>query len=440
MGFQPVLEACTGWKPMLRVNQASIQSPWATTSQVSWLRHSPSNCLNANAFRAEPLWIAPALERLKFSSRRDDCKGGGFSVAIQGRVGAMYLEHFGLRTRPFPTTPNVDAYYPATTYEASLAQIRQALDEDEGIVLLEGEAGSGKTMMAHLLLEKLPVKWRSAFLTHCRFFGRGDLLQAILFDLGLPYQGLSEHEMRLELTRSCLEKFKQGGRTIIVADEAHLLSADQLEELRLLSNLEGKEGKAVQVVLIRLPGLFHAITKPGLEIFRQRLTVSCRLDPLSVEESADYLLHQIRRAGGRPEQLLGEDVLDILSHAARGVPRLLNQAAHCAFKLACEAGNDKVDAEAAVEAISRLGLDVGAEEPPPAASAALYPEAAKPAPLPPLIPIPTPTLPIQIAREGEPPTFIYGGPAANGDEEGNDEDSPGKDILRGFQVPHQRAG
>jgi type II secretory pathway predicted ATPase ExeA len=352
----------------------------------------------------------------------------------------MYLEHFGLRTRPFPTTPNVDAYYPATTYETSLAQIRQSLEEDEGIVLLEGDAGSGKTLMAHMLLESLPDNWRSAFLTHCRFFGRGDLLQAILFDLGLPYQGLSEHEMRLELTKSCLEKFKQGGRTIIVADEAHLLSADQLEELRLLSNLEGKEGKAVQVVLIRLPGLFTSITKPGLEIFKQRLTVSCRLDPLSVEESADFLLHQIRRAGGRPEKLLGEDVLDILSHASRGVPRLLNQAAHCAFKLACDADNEQVDAEAAVEAISRLGLDVGAEEPPPAGSAALLPEAAKPVPIPPLIPIPTPTVPMQIAREGQPPTYIYGGQTADGDDDAHDKDAGSKDILRGFPVPHQRAG
>jgi hypothetical protein len=265
-------------------------------------------------------------------------------------------------------------------------------------------------------------------------------LQAILFDLGLPYQGMSEHEMRLELTRSCLEKFREGCRTIIVADEAHLLSADQLEELRLLSNLEGKEGKAVQVVLIRLPGLFAAITRPGLEIFKQRLTVSCRLDPLSVEESADFLLHQIRRSGGRPEKLLGEDVLDILSHASRGVPRLLNQAAHTAFKLACEAGTDQVDAEAAVEAISRLGLDIGAEEPPPAASAALLPEPLKAVPLPPLIPLPGSTVPLQIAREGQPPTFIYGGQPADGEEGKNEQASGGQEILRGFQIPHQRAG
>ena len=366
----------------------------------------------------------------------------------------MYLEHFGLRTRPFPTTPNVDSYYPATTYEASLAQLLQALKEDEGIVLLEGEAGSGKTLMAHLLLERLPENWRSAFLTHCRFFGRGDLLQAILFDLGMRYRGLTEHEMRLELTRSCLEKFREGGRTIIVADEAHLLSMDQLEELRLLSNLEGKDGKAVQVVLIRLPGLFDSIRKPGLEILKQRLIVSCRLDPLSVEESADYLLHQIRRAGGHPDQLLGEDVLDILSHASRGVPRLLNQSAHWAFKLAYEAGSTQVDAEAAVEAISRLGLDTGGTEgPPPAAeaAAALFPEPVKQVPIPPLIPLPSPsTLPIQVAREGQPPTYIYGGPPAEGEaakadkeeseKQTDEKESDAKDILRTFQVPQQRAG
>lgn len=348
----------------------------------------------------------------------------------------MYLEHFGLRTRPFRTTPDVDAYYPATTYENSLSQIRQALDEDEGIVLLEGAPGSGKTLMAHLLLENLPERWRSVFLTHCRFFGLGDLLQAILFDLGLPYQGLSEHEMRLALIQSCLETFRQGGRTIIIADEAHLLSIEQLEELRLLSNLEGKDGKAVQIVLVRLPGLFDIVRKPGLETFKQRLIVSCRLDSLSVEESADYLMHQIRRAGGQPEKIFGEDVLDILSHASRGVPRLLNQAAHCALKLAYEAESPVVDAEAAVEAINRLGLDEGAEDPPPANTAALLPEPIRPLPISPKISLPQPAPPsIQIAREGEPPTFIYGGTPSE-----NEVAPPVKDLLRSFQIPQQKAG
>jgi type II secretory pathway predicted ATPase ExeA len=322
----------------------------------------------------------------------------------------MDLDYFGLRVRPFRTTPDTDAYYPATTHETALAELRRALADDEGLILLSGEPGTGKTLLAHRLLETVPPESRTAFLTHGSFRRRADLLRAILFDLGLPYREMGEQELRLELTESCLDYFRGHGRTIIVADEAHRLPVPLLDELRVLSNLAGKEGRAVQVVLIGLPALREKIDRPCLDSLRQRLNVSCQLEPLSIEESADYILHQIRRAGGMTS-LLGEDVLDILSHAARGIPRLLNRAAHAAFTLARQSGAPIVDAEAAVEAVTRLGLDEGAEEPPPRPA----PAAALPAPAPEPVTIPLPPAPqvtIQIARGEGPPTYVYGGTLA----------------------------
>ena len=90
------------------------------------------------------------------------------------------------------------------------------------------------------------------------------MLQAILFDLGLPYQGLTEQVARLAVTDSCLDFYREGGKTLIVVDEAHHLAADVLEELRLLSNLEGKDGKAVQVLLVALPVIEETLDKPAL--------------------------------------------------------------------------------------------------------------------------------------------------------------------------------
>ena len=273
----------------------------------------------------------------------------------------MYDTRFGLRRRPFRPTPDTDSYFPAATHEAALHQLRRALDDDEGIVLLTGEPGTGKTLVARKLLEDLDEDVRVVLLTNSHVSRNGDLLQAILFDLGLPYQGLTEQVARLAVTDSCLDFYGEGGKTLIVVDEAHHLAADVLEELRLLSNLEGKDGKAVQVLLVALPVIEETLGKPALGALRQRLTVRARLEPLDVDESAEYLRHQVC-GGGRqsPTRLFGEDVLDILAAAGGGVPRVFNQAAHAAFLLADEAGQGRVDAEAAVEAVTRLGLDPAA--------------------------------------------------------------------------------
>ena len=332
----------------------------------------------------------------------------------------MDLNHFGLRARPFRTSPDVDAYYPATTHELILAEARRGLEDQQGLLVIQGEPGTGKTLLAHLLLQNLPERSRSVFLTHGSFAQRTDLLQGILYDLGLPYQGMAEQELRLALTDSCLEHFRRSGRTVIVIDEAHLLSASLLEELRLLSNLEGKEGKAVQIVLLGLPSLAETLDDPGLVVFRQRMVNCGKLEPLKIDESADYLLHQIRVSGGCPESLLGEDVLDILSHASRGIPRLLNQAAHLAFSLAQQAGSSTVDAEAAVEAVTRLGLDDGAtDEAPDIVLAGTLPTEAETL----NSSSPAASYLQKPAQHDAPPTYIYGVFPANNPDQAHEENS-----------------
>ena len=331
----------------------------------------------------------------------------------------MYDTRFGLRPRPFRPTPDTDSYFPSATHEAARQQLRRALDDDEGLVLLTGEPGTGKTLVARKLLEDFDEDVRVVLLTNSHVNRKGDLLQAILFDLGLPYQGLTEQVARLAVTDSCLGIYQEGGKTLVVVDEAHHLAADVLEELRLLSNLEGKDGKAVQVLLLALPVIEETLDEPALAALRQRLTVRARLEPLDPTESADYLRHQLTAAGGNPDKLFGEDVLDILSHAGRGIPRILNQAAHAAFVLADEAGQKRVDAEAAVEAVTRLGLDpvseteelaTDADEPMRLVPAAKLETVTKAAVAliddPPRNTIPFP--PVILPIEDGPPTYVYG--------------------------------
>src|SRR5262245_30972090 len=132
----------------------------------------------------------------------------------------MYESHFGLRRRPFRPTPDSTCYYPATAHEHCLTRLAQALADDEGMVLLTGAPGLGKTLLCHCLLERLEGEVTSAFLTNTHFRDRTGLLQAILYDLSLPYEGRGEQELRLALTDHLLQNYQAGRRTVLVVDEA----------------------------------------------------------------------------------------------------------------------------------------------------------------------------------------------------------------------------
>lgn len=277
----------------------------------------------------------------------------------------MYEAHFGLKRRPFRAVPDTESYYPAASHEVAIARLHEAIAGDEGIALLCGGPGSGKTIVCHRLLEQLGEDTGCVFLANSHVAGRTGLLQAILYDLGLPYEQKTEQELRLALTDHLLARYGQGKRTLLVCDEAQHLSADLLEELRLLGNLETRQGKAVLVLLASLPEIGQILKRPELAVLNQRLAARAALEPLAVQEAADYLVHHLRLAGGRPERIITDEALEILAQAARGVPRLLNQTAHQALALACTAGAEQVDAEAALEAIALLGLEL---EPPADAS------------------------------------------------------------------------
>jgi MSHA biogenesis protein MshM len=268
----------------------------------------------------------------------------------------MLEQRFGLTRRPFPATPDTSLYYPATAHEAALAALLRALRENEGLLLLTGDPGAGKTLLGQVLLERLDGDLVSAFLTNSHFPDRASLLQAILFDMGLPFEEGGEQLLRLRLTDQLLKNCAAGKRTIVAIDEAHHLSADLLEELRLLGNLEAGSDKAFQAVCLAQLTIVETLKQPLLAAWKQRMAVHAHLAPLSTEEAFDYLLHHLRLAGAKPDQVIDESGLEVLARGAHGIPRLLNQAAHQALVLADAAELDLVDAEAALEALAILGV------------------------------------------------------------------------------------
>jgi type II secretory pathway predicted ATPase ExeA len=264
----------------------------------------------------------------------------------------------GNRRRLFPNTPDTLSYYPASSHEVALARMLQGIGDGEGFLVLAGEPGIGKTLLCHVLIERLGSDINCAFLTNSHFASRSALLQAILFEFSLPYEDKGEQELRLELTECLLSNYAANRRTLVVIDEAQNLNADLLEELRLLGNLEAQGGKAVHIVIVGQPSLLDTLTQPESASLRQRIACPLVLDPLGIEEAADYLHHHVRVAGSRPEAFFTDEAISLFAKGSKGIPRLLNQIAHQALLLAQQGESMPVDVEAALEAITQLGLEV----------------------------------------------------------------------------------
>ncbi len=299
----------------------------------------------------------------------------------------MDWSHFGMDRPPFRPAVDAAAYFASPSHAAALTALAAAFARRDPVVLIDGPSGVGKSLVARKWLDDLLPDVPRVLLPNARAERPADLLQAILFDLGKPYQGLGEQELRLAVTGHLLDAAAGGFPTVVVIDEAQHLSPAALEELRLLGNLEARDGAVVFAVLVAHPSLRDGLRRPGCALFADRVAVRCAVDPLAADESVAYLRYRASAAGGDPAKVFDDGAAELLAAACGGLPRVLNRAAALAFELAAEAGAEAADVEAVIEALGRLGITPPDEDgtgdavllPHPARSA--EPERARPAPV-----------------------------------------------------------
>jgi general secretion pathway protein A len=274
----------------------------------------------------------------------------------------MYVPFFGLSREPFSIAPDPRFLFMSERHREALAHLLYGVRGGGGFVLLTGEIGAGKTTVGRCFLEQLPGHCAVAYIFNPKL-SVVELLQTVCAEFGLPVApGEASIKSHVDaLNRFLLEAHAQGRQALLVIDEAQSLSAEVLEQLRLLTNLETAERKLLQIILIGQPELRDMLAQPGLEQLAQRVIARYHLGPLSREESAQYVAHRLAVAGpdGRTggAALFDSPALSALHRLAAGVPRRINLLADRALLGAYAQGKRRVDRRTVVRAAAEVFAD-----------------------------------------------------------------------------------
>ncbi|MFP5403561.1 MAG: ExeA family protein [Gammaproteobacteria bacterium] len=235
----------------------------------------------------------------------------------------MYVEFFGLKEAPFRITPNTEYWYAGGQRGEMLAALLYAIDQGEGIIKVVGEVGSGKTMLCRKLVAQLPEHIDSVYLGNPSL-APDDMLAAILADLGVDTPEPTRQARLAQLNATLLARHAAGRRVVVFVEEAQGIALDNLEFLRLLTNLETATDKLLQIVLFGQPELDVQLADPRIRQLKDRITLSLKLSPLSEPEVADYLRARLAVAGYRGPDLFPPPLIARMATLSGGLSRRIN--------------------------------------------------------------------------------------------------------------------
>jgi general secretion pathway protein A len=237
----------------------------------------------------------------------------------------MYKSFYNLQRNPFEITPDPSFLFPTTRHNEALASLYYGVTAHRGFVVLTGEVGTGKTLILRSLLGLLQRRDVAFALIFNPTLSPLEFMRYIARDFGLPVGDKAKDELIHVLNGFLLQRHQKRLTTILVVDEAHHLALEVLEEIRLLTNLETSQQKLLQIVLAGQPELDLKLDSHELRQLKQRIALRCHLDPLSLNETREYMRRRLQIAGatGAIQIFSGPAIEAVFSHS-RGIPRVIN--------------------------------------------------------------------------------------------------------------------
>jgi type II secretory pathway predicted ATPase ExeA len=236
----------------------------------------------------------------------------------------MYKTFFGLNTSPFNLSPDPSFLYRSAQHEEALASLIYGVESRKGFIVLTGEVGTGKTTMLECLRDHLEAHDTPfAFLFNSRLTS-DQFFEMLAYDFNLRCERYSKTEVLFTLNEMLIRRVNANQTTVLIVDEAQNLGWEVLEEIRLLGNLENRNGKMLQIILSGQPELDQRLEEPQYRQLKQRISVRCKLRPFTAAETAQYIATRLAHAGMPEQTVFPEDVLLEVHRRTQGIPRLIN--------------------------------------------------------------------------------------------------------------------
>jgi general secretion pathway protein A len=268
----------------------------------------------------------------------------------------MYETFYNLKSKPFELTPDPRFIYFTEGHREALSSMVYAIRERKGFLALCGEVGTGKTTLVHALLDLLEkVGILSAFIFNPTL-SRSEFFECLLAEFNLKCDFVSKVQALNKLNALLLERYRQGRITVLIIDEAQNLSDDILEEIRLLTNLETSAEKLLQIILVGQPELSARLDALNLRQLKQRISLRCSLEPLTLSDTAEYIRTRLQIAGLQNQEIFSDACIAQIHRCSGGIPRLVNTICDNALVTGFAADLETIHVEIIDEVVGDLRL------------------------------------------------------------------------------------
>lgn len=236
----------------------------------------------------------------------------------------MYEQHFHLKLAPFNLSPDPQFLYVTPSVKEALATLAYGISSRKGFVLLTGDVGTGKTTLLNVFMQWLTkMSASTAYIFNPRL-EPDEFIDFMMADFGISSASTSKSRRLLELNQWLLNRHQCGMPTVLIVDEAQQLSAETLEELRLLTNLETPTHKLLQIVLSGQNELERLLAQPSLRQLKQRITLRCKTTPLTALQVGEYIAQRVKVAGGSASQIFSAEAYGAIFRISGGIVRIVN--------------------------------------------------------------------------------------------------------------------